>query len=130
MTGVFEALGDPARRTILELLGTGEQPAGSIVAAVQASVAMSQPAVSQHLRVLREAGLVSFRSEGTRRFYRLDESGIAEAQAWLARLVDPLASLAQPLDALATEVARGRRARRAATEAATTSPARRGPQSA
>lgn len=123
MTGVFEALGDPARRTILELLRPGEQPAGAIVSAVQARIPMSQPAVSQHLKALRDAGLVTFRSEGTRRLYRLDETGVDEAQAWLAGLRDPLSSLAQPLDALATEVARGRRARRQTAAPDTTAPA-------
>jgi DNA-binding transcriptional ArsR family regulator len=109
MGDVFDALGEPTRRQILELLSAGEQPAGTIVAALGS---ISQPAVSQHLKVLRDAGLVTVRAEGTRRFYAVDEGGIAAARAWLARLVDPLAPFAQPLDALATEVARGKRARR------------------
>jgi DNA-binding transcriptional ArsR family regulator len=112
--GVFEALGEPVRRFILELLAAGEQPAGTIVAALQPRAPMSQPAVSQHLKVLREARLVSVRAEGTRRFYVLDQAGLDAAEAWLARLVDPLGPFAQPLDALATEVARGRRSRRTA----------------
>ncbi len=114
MEGAFEALGDLTRRQILELLATGEQPAGAVVAALQARAAISQPAVSQHLKVLRDAGLVTVRSEGTHRLYALDEAGLDAAQAWLTRLADPLAPFAQPLDALGTEVARGRRARRAA----------------
>ena len=117
MHGVFEALGDPVRRLILELLAAGEQPTGSLVAALQSRSPISQPAVSQHLRVLREASLVSARAEGTRRIYALDQAGIDAAHAWLARLGDPLEPFTQPLDALATEVARGQRARRAsATE--------------
>ena len=112
--GVFEALGDPVRRLILELLAAGEQPAGELTATVRSRTPISQPAVSQHLRVLREAGLVSARAEGTRRIYALDTAGIGAARTWLARLADPLAPFAQPLDALATEVARGRRTRRAA----------------
>jgi hypothetical protein len=64
--------------------------------------------------VLREARLVSVRAEGTRRFYALDQTGLDAAEAWLARLADPLGPFAQPLDALATEVARGRRSRRTA----------------
>jgi DNA-binding transcriptional ArsR family regulator len=115
--GVFEALGDPVRRLILELLATGEQSAGAIVAAVQARAPISQPAVSQHLKVLREAGFVNARAEGTRRFYALDQPGLDAAQVWLARLTDPLGSFgsfAQPLDALGTEVSRGRRSRRSA----------------
>ena len=111
MKGVFEALGEPARRQILELLAAGEQPAGAVVAAMQGRAPISQPAVSQHLKVLRDASLVSVRAEGTRRLYAIDEAGVAAAQAWLARLGDPLAPFAQPLDALETEVARGRRAR-------------------
>lgn len=109
MHGVFEALGDPVRRMILELLTTGEQTTGSLVAALQARMSISQPAVSQHLKVLREAGLVSARAAGTRRIYALDQPGFDAAQAWLARLFDPLAPFVQPLDALETELARGRR---------------------
>ncbi|HYK69699.1 MAG TPA: metalloregulator ArsR/SmtB family transcription factor [Streptosporangiaceae bacterium] len=114
MPGVFEALGDPVRRLILELLATGEQPAGSLVGALQARMPISQPAVSQHLKVLREASLVNMRATGTRRIYALDHAGLDSAQVWLTRLADPLGPFAQPLDALATEVARGRRARRTA----------------
>jgi DNA-binding transcriptional ArsR family regulator len=110
---VFEALGDPTRRQILELLASGEQPAGTVVATLQTRAPISQPAVSQHLRVLREAGLVTVRAEGTRRLYAIDEAGLDAAKGWLTRLADPLAPFAQPLDALETEVARGRRARRA-----------------
>jgi DNA-binding transcriptional ArsR family regulator len=111
--GIFEALGEPVRRRILELLAAGEQPVGTVVAALQARAPISQPAVSQHLKALREAGLVTVRAEGTRRLYAVDEAGLEGAQAWLARLADPLHHFAQPLDALATEVARGRRVRRA-----------------
>jgi DNA-binding transcriptional ArsR family regulator len=114
MHGTFEALGEPARRLILELLAAGEQPAGELVAALQSRMPISQPAVSQHLNVLREASLVSVRAAGTRRLYALDQAGLDAAQAWLARLADPIGPFAQPLDALATGVARGRRARRAA----------------
>ncbi|MFD6142885.1 ArsR/SmtB family transcription factor [Promicromonospora sp. NPDC060271] len=107
--GVFEALGDPVRRRLLELLVPGEQPAGTLVTALQARVRITQPAVSQHLKVLREAGLVRVRAEGTRRLYAVDDAGTAAARAWLARFED---TFAQPLDALATELARGRRERR------------------
>lgn len=107
---VLDALGDPTRRRIVTLLAAAEQPVGTLTAALGT---VSQPAVSQHLRVLREAGLVAVRAEGTRRLHRLDPRGVGAAQGWLTALVDPLAGFAQPLDALATEVARGRRARRA-----------------
>ena len=112
MEVVFEALGEPVRRLILETLAGGEQPAGAVVTAVQSRAPISQPAVSQHLKVLRDAGLVTVRAEGNRRVYALDRTGVDAAQAWLAGLADPLAAFAQPLDALATEVARGRRDRR------------------
>lgn len=115
MSGVFEALGDPTRRQILALLATGEQPAGAVVEALQAGAPISQPAVSQHLKALRDAGLVTVRAEGTRRLYTIDQAGIDAAQAWLTQLADPLKPFAQPLDALATEVARGRRAGRSAS---------------
>lgn len=118
MHGIFEALGEPVRRLILELLAAGEQPAGAIVAALQDRAPMSQPAVSQHLKVLREARLVTVRADGNRRLYALDQAGLEAAQAWLMQLADPLAPFAQPLDALATEVARGRRSRRAAATGA------------
>lgn len=110
--GVFEALGDPVRRRLLELLAAGEQPAGALVTALQARVRITQPAVSQHLKVLREAGLVRARAEGTRRLYAVDDDGTAAARAWLARFED---TFTQPLDALATELARGRRERRRAS---------------
>lgn len=112
MPGAFEALGDPVRRLMLELLAAGEQPTGALVAALQERMPISQPAVSQHLRVLREASLVSARAAGTRRIYALDQAGLDAARAWLDRLGDPLAPFGQPLDALATELARGRRTRR------------------
>jgi DNA-binding transcriptional ArsR family regulator len=116
LAGIFEALGEPVRRQILELLAAGEQSAGTIVAALQARTQISQPAVSQHLKLLREAGLVTARAEGTRRIYALEDAGLDAARTWLAELADPMGPFAQPLDALATEVARGRRARKARLE--------------
>ena len=121
--GVFEALGDPVRRRLLELLVPGEQPAGALVTALQARVRITQPAVSQHLKVLREAGLVRVRAEGTRRLYAVDDAGTAAARAWLARFED---TFAQPLDALATELVRGRRERRRAASRDGTAPERTG----
>jgi DNA-binding transcriptional ArsR family regulator len=108
----FDALGALTRRQILGLLAAGEQPAGVIVAALQDQGSISQPAVSQHLKVLRDAGLVTMRAEGARRLYAINATGVEAARAWLAQLADPLAPFAQPLDALTTEVARGLRARR------------------
>jgi len=103
----FDVLGDPVRRRILELLAEGEQPAGAITAVVQREFGISQPAVSQHLRVLRENGFTTVRAEGTRRLYAVDVGPLREADRWLERFWN------QRLDALATEIARGRRARRA-----------------
>jgi DNA-binding transcriptional ArsR family regulator len=117
VSGVFEALGEPVRRLILEILAAGEQPVGPLVTAVRSRLPISQPAVSQHLKVLLAANLVSVRAAGTRRLYTLNQAGLDDARAWLARLGDPTAPFTQPLDALATEIARGRRARRAAPAA-------------
>lgn len=117
-TSPFAALGDGTRRRILELLVDGEQPVGALVVTLSAQRPISQPAVSQHLRVLRDAGLVRMRSDGTRRLYAIEPAAIDAAATWLTALVDR-APFAQPLDALATEVARGARTRRAAAGDAT-----------
>lgn len=106
---VFTALADPTRRHVLELLVAGERTAGDLTAAVQARSGLSQPAVSQHLAVLRVAGLVVVRTEGPRRHYATRPEALAAVQAWLAAVTP---GFAPALDALATEVARGRRARR------------------
>jgi DNA-binding transcriptional ArsR family regulator len=98
------ALADPIRRQIVALLAAGEVSAGELAE----HFPVSRPAVSRHLRVLREAGLVQARAEGQRRVYALDPGPLAELDAWLA----PYRRLwAQRLDALDTEIARGRRAR-------------------
>ncbi|MGI5952104.1 MAG: ArsR/SmtB family transcription factor [Brooklawnia sp.] len=105
--GVFEALGDPTRRRILELLTDGEQSAGTLLAAIRVDRPISQPTVSQHLRVLREAGLVSVRSDGTLRIYAIAPTGIEHATTWLTARIQR-APFAQQFDALETELARGR----------------------
>src|SRR5919204_5008452 len=79
--GARDALGDPTRRAIFERLREGPLPVGEIANGLP----VSRPAVSQHLRVLREAGLVSERKQGTRRLYRLDPSGLASLRAYLDR---------------------------------------------
>ena len=76
----FEAVAEPNRRRLLDLLRDGERPAGDLVAAL----GLSQPGVSKHLKLLREAGLVSVRADGQRRLYRLEPLGLAELEAWLA----------------------------------------------
>ena len=108
----FDVLGDPVRRRILELLADGEQPAGSVADAVRAEFGISQPAVSQHLRVLREAGFATVRPDGARRLYAVRTEPLRDVDAWLDRF---RAFWAPHLDALETELARGRRAARAAT---------------
>jgi DNA-binding transcriptional ArsR family regulator len=102
----FDVLGDPVRRRILELIAAGERAAGDVSATIQAEFGLTQPAVSQHLRVLRQNGFATVRAEGTRRLYAIDADGMREAEQWLATL---RAQWNQRLDALATEVARGRR---------------------
>ncbi|MET0294283.1 MAG: metalloregulator ArsR/SmtB family transcription factor [Phenylobacterium sp.] len=76
----FEAVAEPNRRRILDLLREGERPAGDLVDAL----AISQPGVSKHLKLLREAGLVSVRPDGQRRLYQLRAEGLAGLEAWLA----------------------------------------------
>src|ERR1700741_5140794 len=96
MRGVFEALGEPVRRLILELLAAGEQPVRPLGTALRSRMPTSQPAVSQRLKVLLEANLVSVRAAGTRRLYALDQAGLDAAQAWLAGVSDPLGPFPAP----------------------------------
>ncbi len=102
-------LGDPVRRRILEVLATGERAAGEIAADVGAEFGISQPAVSQHLKVLRTHGFATVRAEGTRRLYALDPTPLGEVEDWAAGL---RRFWEQRLDALGTELARGARERR------------------
>ncbi|GFJ94371.1 ArsR/SmtB family transcription factor [Phytohabitans rumicis] len=105
----FDVLGDPVRRRILELLAAGEQTSGALTTVIQAEFGISQPAVSQHLKVLRDNGFATVRAEGTRRLYTMDAAPLREVDAWLDRF---RAFWNQRLDALATELARGKRERR------------------
>jgi DNA-binding transcriptional ArsR family regulator len=105
----FDVLGDPVRRRILELLAEGEHASGEVVAVIADEFGITQPAVSMHLRVLRESGFASSRAEGARRIYALETGPLAEVDAWLAPF---RAFWEQRLDALGTEVARGKRGRR------------------
>jgi len=109
----FDVLGDPVRRRILELLADGERPAGVMTEAVRAEFGISQPAVSQHLRVLREAGFATVRADGARRLYALRAEPLRDVDAWLDRF---RRSWAPRLDGLETELARGRRQRRTARD--------------
>ncbi len=116
---VLAALADPVRREIVELLAAGEMGAGEIAERFP----VTRPAISRHLRVLREAGLVTSEVRAQRRVYRLERAPLAELDAWLDRfrplprqaqrapdaVVPP--GLANRLDALDTEIRRGRRRR-------------------
>jgi DNA-binding transcriptional ArsR family regulator len=97
---VFEALADPTRRRLLELLADGERSAGALAAEFE----ISRPGVSRHLRVLREAGLVRSRGSGQHRLYSVDLAPLAEVDDWLDRW---RGFWAQRLDALDTELRRG-----------------------
>ncbi len=101
----FDVLGDPVRRRILELLADGELASGELTAVIRAEFGISQPGVSQHLRVLRENGFTTVRAEGTRRLYAVDPTPLREIDGWLDRY---RRFWRQPLDALATEIARGK----------------------
>jgi DNA-binding transcriptional ArsR family regulator len=105
----LDVLGDPVRRRILELLADGERAAGEISAVVQEEFGISQPGVSQHLRVLRDNGFATVRAQGTRRLYAVDPAPLREVDMWLDRYRH---FWNQRLDALGTEIARGRRERR------------------
>jgi DNA-binding transcriptional ArsR family regulator len=102
----FDVLGDPVRRRILELLADGEQAAGEVGATIRQEFGISQPAVSQHLRVLRDNGFATVRAAGTRRLYAVDPAPLQEIDRWLQRY---RAFWDLRLDALGTELARGRR---------------------
>lgn len=78
----FAALADPTRRRIVELLGSGERAAG----ALGRNFEISPPAVSQHLKALREAGLIQVRVDGQRRLYSLNPDGFAELEAWFDKI--------------------------------------------
>ena len=112
----FDILGDPVRRRILELLAAGEQTSGAITDVIRAEFALSQPAVSQHLRVLRENGFASVRADGARRYYAIEPAPLSEVDAWFDRFRQ---LWEQRLDALETELARGRRAARSISEGGT-----------
>jgi DNA-binding transcriptional ArsR family regulator len=105
----FDVLGDPVRRRILEMLADGELTSGAITAVIQREFGISQPAVSQHLRVLRENGFATVRPEGSRRLYAVDSTPLHDVDVWLDRF---RRFWNQRLDALDTELARGRRDRR------------------
>jgi len=105
----FDILGDPVRRRILELLATGEHASGDVVTVIGREFGITQSAVSQQLRILRDSGFASVRPEGARRIYAVEPARLREVDDWLGRFK---AIWLPRLDALATEVARGKRKRR------------------
>lgn len=104
----FDVLGDPVRRRILELLAEREHTSGEVVEVIAAEFGISQAGVSQHLKVLRESGFAQVRPEGTRRVYVLDATPLRDIDDWLTRfrVFWPV-----KLEALATEIARGKKQR-------------------
>ena len=105
MEAVLRALADESRRTVLEALANGEATAGELAALLP----IARPGVSRHLRVLHEAGLVDVRQQAQRRIYSLRPQPLTEVEKWLARY---RTLWEQRLDALHTEVARGKHDRR------------------
>ena len=105
----FEVLSDPVRRRTLELIAQREQASGEIVKVVEKEFGISQSAVSQHLRVLRDSGFASVRKEGAKRCYSINPAGFDDVEAWLDQLRHFWGTR---MEALATEVERGNRLRR------------------
>ncbi|MEV0107488.1 metalloregulator ArsR/SmtB family transcription factor [Nocardia sp. NPDC050799] len=117
MDEVAAAIADPIRREILEMLRGTRHTAGAIAARFP----ISRPAISRHLRVLRDSGLVRDELVGRQRYYALDTTPLRELRTWLAALEEP-AAWEHRLDALATEVHRTRRERRSTTARAQQGP--------
>ena len=105
----FDILGDPVRRRILELLAEGEHASGEVVDVISREFGITQSAVSQQLKVLRDGGFATVRAEGTRRIYAIDTTPLAEVDEWLGQF---RRFWAPRLEALATEIARGKRSRK------------------
>lgn len=105
----FDVLADPVRRRILELLAQEEHASGEVVDVIASEFGISQAAVSQHLKVLRDSGFASVRIDGARRIYAVEAAPMQEVDEWLGQFRIFWTS---KLDALATEVARGKKKRR------------------
>ena len=82
---VFDVVSDPVHRRILELLGRGEMTSGQVVEAIGAEFGITQAAVSQHLKVLRESGFARVRAEAQRRLYSVDAAGLQAVDAWIGQ---------------------------------------------
>ena len=108
MMHAFEVLADPVRRRLLELLAATERSSGDMTSIVQSEFGLTQSAVSQHLKVLRDSGFATVRINGARRIYSVNAEPLRDVDVWL----DRFRSFWEPkLEALATEVARGKRQR-------------------
>lgn len=105
----FDVLGDPVRRRIIELIADQELAAGQVTEVIMKEFEITQPAVSRHLRILRENGFAAQRSMGTRRLYALKGDGLDSAKEWIAEVE---AFWTPALDALHTEIARQNRTKR------------------
>ena len=105
----FDVLGDPVRRRILELLAVDEHASGEVVEIIAAEFGISQAAVSQHLKVLRDSGFATVRAEGTRRIYAIDTAPLQQVDAWLDHF---RGFWTHKLMALGTEIARGKKGRK------------------
>ena len=115
----FDVLGDPVRRRILELLARAEHNSGAVVTVIQREFGITQAAVSQHLRVLRECGFATVRVDGPRRVYAIKAEPFAKVDDWLDRF---RIFWTRNLDNLATEVARGKHKVRVAAKTPPTVP--------
>jgi DNA-binding transcriptional ArsR family regulator len=104
----FDVLGDPVRRRILELLAADELASGQVVTVIAAEFGITQAAVSQHLKVLRESGFATVRAEGQRRLYTLDPAPLREVDEWMSHF---RGFWTHKLMALGTEIARGKKER-------------------
>lgn len=104
----FDILGDPVRRRILERLGENAHSSGEVVDVIQSEFGITQAAVSQHLKLLRENGFAKVRPEGTRRIYSLDPGPLQDVDAWLGQFRH---FWSHKLEALELEVERGKRER-------------------
>jgi DNA-binding transcriptional ArsR family regulator len=104
----FEVLADPVRRRLLELLADTERSSGDMTTVVRSEFGLTQSAVSQHLKVLRQSGFATVRIDGARRIYAVNADPLRDIDVWL----DRFRSFWEPkLEALATEIARGKRQR-------------------
>lgn len=117
----FEVLADPVRRRLLEMLVEGERSSGDLTAVVRSEFGVTQSAVSQHLKVLRDTHFATVRVDGARRIYSLEGAALRDVDHWLERF---RAFWAPKLAALATEVARGKRERRRSAKTQAVGPVR------